>query len=483
MNKHSADAFLDACEATGPLQLDLEEAGATRQVLLHQPFALIGRHPRADLHLDDPEVSRRHAYLQIVGGYVYCLDLHSRTGTHWQQEPEHSSDWFSPGQVITIGPCRLRLIKGGREGQPPDANLHTPLESGDRGAAALPEVTLDFTNARPSLPPWLMNRPLVLLGAAGECKVRMHDLQVSGFHASLVNTPKGLWVVDLCGRGGIAVNGVLLRMARLDDGDQLRVGEIIIRVRCQQPRAAGAAATPRGQATAEVSVGAPSQMPALPSPAWMQMMVPLSSPMPFPALAALTPPVHLPAVTATETALVPAPAQPPAQREVGEQLLSTVINQFGRMQQQMFDHFQQTVAMMVQMFSGLHRDQMALLRQELDRVQELTQELTMLQAELAKQPAAPATGRPVTAAPAATLRLAQPSSPTSSTPAPTTASEQTTPAATGSATDAAKPAPTPPSPAPEDVHGWLHERIAAIQQERQSRWQKIRDFLLKSPSP
>ena len=53
---------------TGPLQLAVRgpspnESGVR---LLHQPFALIGRDPRADVPLEHGLVSRRHVYLQII---------------------------------------------------------------------------------------------------------------------------------------------------------------------------------------------------------------------------------------------------------------------------------------------------------------------------------------------------------------------------------------------------------------------------------
>ena len=56
-----------------------------------------------------------------------------------------------------------------------------------------------------------------------------------------------------------------------------------------------------------------------------------------------------------------------------------LVNQFGMMQQQMFDQFQQAIAMMVQMFGEMHRDQMKVIREELDRLHELTDELNAAQ--------------------------------------------------------------------------------------------------------
>ena len=47
-----------------------------------------------------------------------------------------------------------------------------------------------------------------------------------------------------------------------------------------------------------------------------------------------------------------------AQSGLTESVLVPLVNQFGLMQQQMFDQFQQAMAMMVQMFGTMHRDQM-----------------------------------------------------------------------------------------------------------------------------
>ena len=66
-----------------------------------------------------------------------------------------------------------------------------------------------------------------------------------------------------------------------------------------------------------------------------------------------------------------------------DSLLVPLVNQFGLMQQQMFDQFQQAMAMMVQMFGTMHRDQMEVIRTELDRLHELTEEFHALKQELA----------------------------------------------------------------------------------------------------
>src|SRR5262249_60566137 len=56
------------------------------------------------------------------------------------------------------------------------------------------------------------------------------------------------------------------------------------------------------------------------------------------------------------------------------------------MQQQMFDQFQQAMGMLVQMFGTMHREQMEVIREELDRLHDLTRELQELKQELVRSP-------------------------------------------------------------------------------------------------
>ena len=74
-----------------------------------------------------------------------------------------------------------------------------------------------------------------------------------------------------------------------------------------------------------------------------------------------------------------------AQSELAESMLVPLANQFGLMQQQMVDQFQQAMAMMVQMFGRMHHDQMEVIRTELDQLRELTEEFHALKNELANR--------------------------------------------------------------------------------------------------
>ena len=228
--------------------------------------------------------------------------------------------------------------------------------------------------------------------------------------------------------------------------------------------------------------------------------------------------------------------------ELSESIALIISNQFAEMQRQMFDQFQQAMMVMFQTFSLLHRDQMELVRQELNRVHELTRQLHDLQAELAKQPGAakdPEVQRllddaqKTSAAPAADLSAAfnpddwneaflkaaqkvmaadlpedpefgrdqaaevkassaRPSeaadflateSASTSLPSESVASPAETFEPVGnrpadmSQTAAAANSSQPPSQAGVDIHALLCQKIAALQAERQGRWQKIIQFL------
>src|SRR5262250_2729151 len=112
MSQHPTDLFRTSCGATAPLELRVRGpgwAGGERRVFEH-PFVLVGRDERSCLRLEDAEVSRRHAYLQQLGGRVFCVDLGSRTGLRWDGEPR-SAGWLRPEQGVQIGPFTLELAR------------------------------------------------------------------------------------------------------------------------------------------------------------------------------------------------------------------------------------------------------------------------------------------------------------------------------------------------------------------------------------
>ena len=224
------------------------------------------------------------------------------------------------------------------------------------------------------------------------------------------------------------------------------------------------------------------------------------------------------------------------QSELTESMLAPLVNQFGLMQQHMFEQCQQAIAMIVQVFGTMHRDQMEVIRAELDQLRELTEECHALKSELAKltqnqagrissepEPNQAELDRPdgMDSNTLTTLPVTMPSELNENsvpgimrqTPVPSSASiSPKTPgqraftephilATQPSSKLSAMPSISEPivhagsqpsekasstSPATNSSRAtvlWLHERIAILQRERESRWQRILKLVPGMSSP
>lgn len=70
---------------------------------------LIGRAPEALIAIDDPSVSRHHARVSVCDGAVTLEDLGSRNGTWRNGQRLAAVALLSDGDVIGVGPVRLRV--------------------------------------------------------------------------------------------------------------------------------------------------------------------------------------------------------------------------------------------------------------------------------------------------------------------------------------------------------------------------------------
>jgi len=472
VSQRSKELFLKACGLSDShaFALDVEGPGEGEVVsrTFKRPFALIGRDPNADLVLDHALVSGRHAYLQVIAGRVYCVDLGSRSGVDWEKGPSRSG-WVDRTWGIRIGPYRIRA--GAGMGAP---NLEDPLaaRSFSESGSDWPALSLEFPQ-NAGRPPWRVSRVLTLVGRSSFCRLGLAHADVSKIHCSVLRTPQGAWVIDCFGRGGTRVNGELVRWADLEDGDEIGVGPFLLRARH------GSSWITAEAESGEGAVAMGSALARRPS-----AIVP-ALPMSGPSLSGL-----------------PAASRP----EVVDPYLAQLTTQFGQMQQQMFDQFQQSMLMMAQMFGSLHRDQMDLVRDELARLRQVNQDLTLLQAELAGRPAeaalpptsvAPGAGDASTAMNDTLARIEamlQAGSPRPALPAdgagpepkseqaalPSTASNGAHAAISRGSTPSERrsPAVHPGGPNDKSIHTLLTQRIAALQEERQGRWQKVLGLML-----
>jgi pSer/pThr/pTyr-binding forkhead associated (FHA) protein len=323
MSQRNIDQFLRACQS--PAQLDLRATGpsgqGSGQFSAAQPFALIGRDRVNDLCLDDPQISQRHVYVQMISGRLFCVDMGSRTGIRCAGV-QGTSGWLHPGQDLELGPFAVRYAT---DAAPTPVAGVNPLEARGTDVQLLPAVTLEFANGLTRQPRWRLNRILTLAGRATSCKLQLADVTVSRYHAAFVAAPQGLWVVDLLGKDGTRVNGERVRWTMLEDGDRVQLGKFLIRVWQEGPTT--------GSNPAVVVSGPTGSHPG----------------------------VRLPAAVSA-----------------GESPLTPLVDQLQRLQLHSYDEFHQSMLLMLQMFNMLQRERLAPVRDDLDQVYRLTRELQNL---------------------------------------------------------------------------------------------------------
>jgi len=443
-SKYSVELFMEACSASGPLHLSVEDKnrpGPVRRVF-HQPFVIIGRDPMTDLLLDHRRVSRRHTYLQLVMGRLFCIDLGSRTGTLWD-DGSNQSGWLDAGRTIVVGPYEIGQWS---DGQPAQERHDVPWQAGIVDEEpSLDSYAIDFLTQPERESPINLGQNLVLVGRSEECLVRLPFSDVSKAHCSLLKSPLGVWVVDLLGRGGIFVNETHVRFARLDDGDELRIGRHLLRFQVDEAR-------PRPQPASSPSRALARRAAETPPAPWPERAALPSSGV------SMVPVWHYPD-TNIQTTLNDRES---SQVEMVQALMQPMVQQFSLMQRQMFEQFHQAMMGMFQSFGAAHREQMSDFRDELDEVRRLTQELQELQKQAASRNEEAAIARTV---PTRTESVAE------NGPSPSSTLKS------GSAPETSLPEePTfrrPPTKSDAGVHSILFDRIATLQDERQSRWQRI----------
>lgn len=577
--------FAHDCGATAPLSLRVESnGGVLAEGTVHQPFTLLGRDDACDVTLTDPDVNLRHAWLQVLGGRPFLIDLGSRTGLVWPTG-NRPHGWLDVGTPVNIGPFQFTLRSGASAHPTTWPVGFNPLRADPEATWNRPAVGLEFRNGRRPRDRWPVNRMITLIGRSPECKIHLNSDDISSYHCGLVLTTAGLWVVDLSGRG-VVVDGERMRVAPLRHASELWVGRFLIA--CVYPSAVptpalavpspvtitpatplkpvkptkptrddrpfeptreggqiepiagmvpgepsnfGRSSDPTSGLLSAASLLAGAAMMGDRNPKLANLLpedeVPLgvaptidaglpsshimadafealkkaladknasvpSSNGPVSGVISLSgtltpPPMHpnavanaanrsgsrsgIPAPVPPKPA--PAPDPPPIMESPTSAgaLVLPLLKQLGDVHGQMFEQFQQSMLLMVQMFGQMHRDQMTQMQQELIQIQELNAELAKLQTEVAR------------------LAMMQAFSANSS-------------GSSGSGTrlgiahdDTPQPVPSPlaflPGVPSEPVlntpegraamQNYVVERISALQEERQTRWQKLVGYVTAKP--
>lgn len=85
--------------------------GAPRDFVLDKNEVVVGRSDDADISIDSPLISRRHAVFRKGGGLVRCEDLDSANGMYLNGTKAHGADLFE-GDTLQMGDVVLVFHEG-----------------------------------------------------------------------------------------------------------------------------------------------------------------------------------------------------------------------------------------------------------------------------------------------------------------------------------------------------------------------------------
>ena len=92
-----------------PQLVELTGTAAGRVHELSYGEHVLGRGGGVDIHLDDADVSRRHARLTVAPDGVVVHDMGSKNGIYAQAVRVEGSALLTHGQILSIGELRLRM--------------------------------------------------------------------------------------------------------------------------------------------------------------------------------------------------------------------------------------------------------------------------------------------------------------------------------------------------------------------------------------
>jgi pSer/pThr/pTyr-binding forkhead associated (FHA) protein len=488
--------FLEACGLSTPLTLECDDPGLPAASSIRHdhglPFVIVGRDPSSDFHLNDPLISRRHGYLQVIAGRLYCFDLGSRSQMQWEGAGEPATKgWLDQSQFIWLGGYRLRwkgeITASAEGGQILDPLVPDPIDHADNNP--LPDAVLELPiRIGASLSTWSIGSRLSVIGRSDTCQLVLADTSISTYHASLVRTPLGVWVVDLLSREGVWVNGTRVRWAWLDDGDTVRIGRFTFVLRY--------ASMPENISRSDVPLDAGAILTA-------SLADPAGNLSGLPPQLTLTRPLAIESREAARSrALIGPYSSGVSPLSLGTSRPGELprLNDFGGgpsatrdAHMQYLEMIHSEMILMVRMFMTMHREQVGSIRDELDRVQQLTRELEGLQAKLGEsspkaEPAASARAnqsRSETRTQTSRTANREARSPSSPPPSRTESRERPKPPAgkgkeavaantASRTTQASHPAESAPGNIDTvTLHTQISARIAELQRERHGYWRKI----------
>ena len=132
LDHRTREQTIAASDAAAGRYLSFEDGDGERLLPLNRPIIHIGRGLVADVRLEDPHVSRRHAIVALRGEGVRVLDDRSANGT-WVNGRQVSVAHLSDGDVVRVGRAVFRYV----EVRPESGGPRSAASAGRDGARPL----------------------------------------------------------------------------------------------------------------------------------------------------------------------------------------------------------------------------------------------------------------------------------------------------------------------------------------------------------
>ena len=209
---------------------------------LSQQSIVVGRDEGADILIDNPSVSRRHAEFRMQEGRWVVEDLGSSNGTFMGGQKIDGARQLQIGDEIGLGKFSIVFGKEVGDAAPPQRATVVP-SGGAEGtmhiqAHEVKELLKSSERQKRAHLVWeaggqrgqhyLSEAPAVLIGTDGDlCDVRVP--KGPKHHVLIINTKDGCDVRYLAAFGSIKVNGRSTKRAALKDGDVVDAGGLSLR--------------------------------------------------------------------------------------------------------------------------------------------------------------------------------------------------------------------------------------------------------------
>jgi pSer/pThr/pTyr-binding forkhead associated (FHA) protein len=209
--------------------LIIQHGDERREVRLTQPITTIGRAPDNQIVLNDAQVSRYHARVELADDAILVTDLGSDNQTRVRDVAIEAQKAYplKDGDVLRIGNYALvlrvsALVDEGTALTPGAAETLTPQTA--TLTVAAPRLMVSTAEGTKEV--WL-DRATLTLGRDPTNDIVVEDRVISRRHAELRRTPGGYEIVDLASANGITYQGVRVPQKLLADGDVLWIAKAV----------------------------------------------------------------------------------------------------------------------------------------------------------------------------------------------------------------------------------------------------------------